>query len=638
MIERAENQPSSSNNSSVGPGFPLEDTEIFQSESTDPCEKNLELAPKSSLLMDENEPASILLVSEDGAPRYLQGDTFLGETSVSLTFALRVLFGLNGFTLSLEGLGLMYIINSKVEMPIAYLPTYGAVAFLPYSFKPLYGYISGRIPRYQLFIGLLFGNGVLVLATCLIPKGGVFLACLVAFLRGVTDSWAELCLGLTLIDHAMGHSHDPQCNYEGLASKFQAQAATSRNFGSFIAYGFTFFMFAGRQLLSKAHTELSSRDANLLLVSAGTLQLLGAVLAFLLRSEFHVPSRDGSEGFHLLNQPNDAAAASTGGLPYEGSALREDEDSHASYSSQEDSNDDDSASSAAALYLLYSPRADAWCSWANGVLVVLLQITVLILALKGPITEASSHLLWKVLLLSCLLATVLVGLTSYFHQWWYSSHRVGLYLILKHAIPRDSMVLGSFFYSLFQSSPAKLQVLAFVGSGVTTFSSWSYGRLLSRYNTGSRFLLVIAGTTVLAATTSLGNIAVFQHSQSDYLIWIILVVKIISTFCGEWEFLPDVVLATTTLNHPDQAGLPTVQAASRNGNLSGGDAQDIGVKYGTLISCIDFGDQLGSLVTGPLVAFLGISRENNFERLDQLILLCFIFNILSLCLLALLRK
>jgi hypothetical protein len=591
----------------------------------------------------DDAPSAILVDSGSEASQCLQNEAALGENLKPLPLALRILFGLNGFTLSLETLGLMYILNSKVEMPIPYLPTYGAIAFLPYSFKPLYGYLSqGRIPRYKLFIGLLFGNGVSILSTCLIPKGGVFLACLVAFARGVTDAWAELCLGLTLIDHARAQSHSlPQYSYEELASKFQAQAATSRNLGAFMAAAITFVVFAGRQLISSAHAELSSLDANLMLVTAGILQVLGAAIAFLLRSELQIApntSSNRSQGFHLIQQ-NEHGAVSEVGLPDEGSALREDEDSQSSYSSEEDSIDEEIASSASALYYHVGEH---WRSRANGALVVLLQITILVLALKGPITEVSSHMVWQVLLVSCLLATVLVGSTSYFHQWWYSSHRVGLYLILKHAIPSDSMVLGSFFYFLFQSSPAKLQLISLVGSGVTTFSSWSYGRLLSRYNTGTGFLLLIAGTTVLAATASLGNIVVFKHSQSDYLLWIVLVIRSLSSFCGEWEFLPDVVLATASLKQPDQSmattGLPVVQVPAHAGDVPGVDAKNIAVKYGTLISCIDFGDQLGSLVAGPLVALLGISRENNFERLDQLILLCFLFNILSLGLLVLLRK
>merc|ERR1712224_113221 len=52
----------------------------------------------------------------------------------------------------------------------------------------------------------------------------------------------------------------------------------------------------------------------------------------------------------------------------------------------------------------------------------------------------------------------------------------------------------------------------------------------------------------------------------------------------------------------------------------------IAIEYGTLISCIDFGDQLGSLTVAPLVAILNVSRENNFLHLDYLILICSLTN------------
>ena len=48
----------------------------------------------------------------------------------------------------------------------------------------------------------------------------------------------------------------------------------------------------------------------------------------------------------------------------------------------------------------------------------------------------------------------------------------------------------------------------------------------------------------------------------------------------------------------------------------------IAIEYGTLVSCIDFGDQLGSLLAAPLVAAWQISRENGFLHLDRLIVFC----------------
>ena len=545
----------------------------------------------------------------------------------SLPLYLRLFFGLNGITLGLEGLGLMYIINSRVEIPIPFLPTYGALAFLPYSFKPLYGYLSQRMTsRFQLFTSLLLANAVSLLATLFIPKGGVILACVVAFLRGVTDSWAELCLGLTLIDCAQAQSMTDSLRFDAVVSEFQAQSATSRNCGSFLAYGCTFIMFTGRQFLyTSTSSELDSTDAHILLISSASLQLAGVALASFHRDIFMVP-RGISQGLSLLQQDRDYGDSEEGLVVDETSSLRDEENSYSSCSSSNDDVDDS--------FLETQPRFLQSASWPfryNCALVVLLQITVLTLAMQRPIIEISSHLLWKVSVMSCLIATVLVGYASIYGKLWAASHSAGLYLILKHALPSDSMVLGAYFYSLFQSSPGLLQGLALLGSGITTLSSWLYGRYLSKYNSGGKFLMLIAATTILASAASLGNVIIFRCGQSEYLVWIVVFVKSLEAFFAEWEFLPDTVLAATSLtDHQTPNAINLCTDEPINGN--------VGVKYGTLISCIDFGDQLGQLVSGPLVVFLGISRENNFAQLDHLIFVCFYFEILSLLLLLLLKN
>jgi len=582
------------------------------------------------MLIQEDEPMSSVLVNEDASehPRNRRDGIMTGDSvEMGLPLYLRLFFGLNGLTLSLEGLGLMYIINSRVEMPIPYLPTYGAIAFLPCSFKPIYGYLSqGVTSRFKLFATLLLGNAIFVASTMFIPKGAVVLACMIGFLRGVTDSWAEFCLGLTLIDCARAQSVIDGTMFDALASKFQAHAATARNVGSFLGYVCTFVMFTGRQFLnSNASNELSAVDANILLISSATLQLAGVVYAGFFAP--HVPVVELPRTSHsLLDQERDHDDPEGGLVADEMSSLRDDERSHGSYSSTDDAADDGSIGA--------RDHSGSSLFRYNSALVVLLQITVLIFALQTPIVDLSSHLLWKVCVVSCLGATIVVGLASFFSKLWATSHSVALYLILRNALPSDSMVLGSYFYWLFQSSPGLLQCLSLLGSGIITLSSWSYGRYLSKYHSGGKFMILIAVTTVLAGIASLGNIIVFRHSQSKYLVCMVVFVKVVETFFGEWSFLPNVILATTSLNPvghgtPNDTGSPPINERRHD---------NVGVKYGTLISCIDFGDQLGSLIAGPLVALLAISRENDFANLDHLIFICFCFEILSLLLLILLKS
>jgi hypothetical protein len=411
--------------------------------------------------------------------------------------------------------------------------------------------------------------------------------------------------------------------FDAVVSKFQAQSATSRNCGSFLAYGCTFIMFTGRQFLhTRTSRELDSTDAQILLISSASLQLAGVALASFRRDIFMVP-RSISQGLPLLQQDRDFGDSEEGLIVDETSSLRDEENSYSSCSS-----DTDDSLLETPPHMLLSGSSPFR---HNCALVILLQITVLTLAMQRPIIEISSHLLWKVSVMSCLIATVLVGYASISGKLWGASHSAGLYLILKHAMPSDSMVLGAYFYSLFQSSPGLLQGLALLGSGITTLSSWLYGRYLSKYNSGGKFLLLIAATTILASAASLGNVIVFRYSQSEYLFGIVVFVRSLEAFFAEWEFLPDTVLAATAItDHQTPNAINLCSDEPINGN--------VGVKYGTLISCIDFGDQLGQLVSGPLIVFLGISRENNFAHLDHLIFVCFYFELLSLLLLVLLKN
>ena len=61
---------------------------------------------------------------------------------------LLFLYALNGATLSLPSLALTAIVNDRAAIPVELLSAYGAVAFLPFSLKPLYGYLSILARRY----------------------------------------------------------------------------------------------------------------------------------------------------------------------------------------------------------------------------------------------------------------------------------------------------------------------------------------------------------------------------------------------------------------------------------------------------------------------------------------------------------
>ena len=581
----------------------------------------------------ESDPCELLLrptederCNEEPQPQIEQSDQI-----ISLPWVLHALFGLNGFTLSFQTLSLMYVVNTRVAIPLRYLPTYGAIAFLPYSLKPIYGFLSQGLPRDKLFVVLLTANSLSLFGTSAIPSGGVFFVFVAAVFRNITDSWAELCLGLTLIDHARKQQHS---NYDTLASRFQSQAATARNFGSLLASLITFLMFVERRLVTPDKTQLSGAVADALLITTGCLQITGAAIAHIYRNDFcPIPSHS---PFTSLRQ--EAV------LLDEESALRDDEASHPSYSNgqEEDQCDVDSLdTSSAASGTSIGQRP--YHRRANWRLMVLLQLFIIAVAMKGPIIDLTSQVSWKLLLACLLLTIIIVAVAMFLNDRWEKSHRVGLFLILRRACPSDQMIIASFLYFLFEPTPLLLQLLTLLGISMTTLSSWSYGKLWSKFSTGRDFLVVIGGTTILAALASLGNMAVFKYSSSHYIFLVALAAKAIATFFSEWAFLPDVVLATTSLSlggnecdeqvvlhrNPPQANAPQIENEA---------SKKIAIEYGTLLSCIDLGDQLGSLLTGPIVAVLGISRENGFHNLDSLILLCSLGSVLSIGFLLIFRN
>jgi hypothetical protein len=669
------------------------------------------------------------VVESDGL--LLSATSTHNDGDTSLPWLLKLLFGLNGLTLSILTLPLMFVINTQVQIPLAYLPTYGAIAFLPYSLKPLYAFTIGTakqhgIPRPVLFTGLLTFNSLTLFFYTLAPPSGVIFIFVVSFCRGVTDSCAELCLGLTMIDearrldsrHCVNGEGENNCNnnpYHKIVSIFQSEAATSRNVGSLVGSLITCFVFLERFLASDSaggSSQLSGGVVNGLFILTAFLQLLGATTAYFFRDEFDLLTKSyqrytpspatGVTGFIMLQQDNNDTENGVDEYHEERvsmdhplneiARLQDDERSHPSYPSLEDhimdETDSFSATDSHSVNSLNGVlRAEQnpapWACRANTasncVIIVVLQAVLVVIAMRGPITDSTSHFVWEVMVISLVFAVVMTALVLYCNNWWQSSHRIGLFLILKGGVPSDSMVVSSLFYSLFESQPLLLQMLSLMDMVVASLSSWSYSKLWSRYSSGRPFMILIGGMSVLASLASLLNILMFHahkentSSSSNQLYSVLgfaVLAKVFGTFTEEWAFIPEIVLATTSLSVSGQGSreevnnsneetlevsravtgihsessvvqaTPTAFSLLNRGddnNIQSGDK--VGMEYGTLVSCIDFGDQLGSLAAAPLVAILNISRENDFQGLDRLVVICAAANIVvSLAILPLLGK
>ncbi|CAJ1953606.1 unnamed protein product [Cylindrotheca closterium] len=578
------------------------------------------------------EPQIIIDTDDDSAlTQDQQDERRMSVSELSLPFLLKGLFGLNGLTLALQSLSLMYIVNTQVAMPVSLLPSYGAIAFLPCSLKSIYGYLSQYGERMHLFVVLLMANSLCLVCTALIPEGGVFLAFLWGFLRGITDSWAEFILGLSLVDHAVKHGTDDPKTFDLLSSQFQAEASTMRNLGTMLSSIFACALFLARQLYSPEQEQLSGSVAKGLLYATALFQLTGALVAcsFWQNMANHLPTPNDDSGFHRINQVDDSFRQMEETTTDEASALMDEEGSFPSYTSEStdgEFHDDDEVEAI--------PRSSIF----NWVLVALLQTIILCMGLKDPIIEHTSHLIWAFFVSAIFLLIVMMSIAMYSQSLWKSSHRVGLFLVLRHAIPSDGMVLGAFYYGVFQSAPLLLQLLSLVNRVVSTLSSWSYGKFFSKYSSGNNFLAVIAGTTLLAAVANLTNLFVFENVTSAHIFWVVLAVQAVTTFCKNWSFLPDVVLATKSLSGTVCAMDSSEPRLESRGRQDKKRSMRIGVEYGTLVSCIDFGDQIGAVAAGPMVAALGVSRENDWRNLGSFIVFSGMFTVASIGLIKLIHK
>jgi hypothetical protein len=523
---------------------------------------------------------------------------------LELPLPLRLLYGLNGVTLSLPMTALLYIVNTRASMPIEFLSAYGAVAFLPYSLKPFYACMSQHVQRQEfLLVLLLISSGVFTTMTAFIPSGGVVWCFVLAILRGVSNSWPEFLLGLSLIQHARCFQ-----SYSLAAAHLQSQAATARNFGSFLAtvIAFGVFLYSG---------DLTDQVVTLLLVTSGCiLNLLAALIA----GWFRVGSseQDGNEALQDCDDDNTRMA-----------------------------------------FERQSPRPSLCTRLChkNGRAVVLFQLCIIVFAMEGPIEASVSLSTWSCLML-LLVAALLFTLVSQRHGVkWQRIHRVGLFLIARNAIPDPSYIVSSFLYSQLQSTPVLLQALSIANMGTTTLSSWSFGKIFARYNHGWPLLKLMAGTTLISSLCSLGNLAIVakahEGSHSRVFHVVVFCVSAVTTFAAEWQFLPNVVLATAAVGNrsmqeeqieevnSDIQDVTTAAAPLIRGNVAVREStiDSTGILYGTLMSCIDFGDQIGAWVTVPLVTALGISRENDWAGLNEMIVLTSVLGLLSVLLLGILK-
>ncbi len=686
---------------------------------------------------------------------------------VTLDHHIKILYALNGLIEVVPNLALLSLVNDRVKLPTEYIPPYYAIEFLPYSLKPLYAlstyWITSasatdiesnshstssyppdrvsqeenmtniaiedetaadksskrirciKIQRHWLLASLQICASLSIGLTAFLPPNAIVPCFIMGFLRGFTISWSEFLNGLALIsfvrhptllpssldchdnndsDNNDSDNNDSDTgvlnNYarikrrndeEMLLSSFQSNAATYRNIGSSIGEIIVLSIIFGRKffpLMKESNSDgdddsgVSSAGGGALTDSFVTMMLLGSAIIPLIASFVALKGKVGTTNHHHYLSSNRRHG-------YRG---------------------------------LYSEQNNCSTqSTRNSVNNIQCQTGYNPVSLENEDTHSSNDTL---------------GTLSYKLNKSHILHvkRVGLYLILRHAVPSSSGLIASYEYTVFRTRPLYLQLKSFLMSITAVLSTWTYGCFISKNYTSikgiSRAIIVAtvvmsmwsmiflpfyenfrnssdrmtetptamsattAGTragindSIKSAITSQASINGDQTSFDGplWLLVLFVVFQLFGSFLSEISFLPSVVLATNTVAHLDDKTVVLHGRASENGNDDGNndndnDNDDDGdendelnerhnsnnnqnvdnifdqetsrtikttkpwylnddILYGIMISCIDFGDQLGAWITTPLIRVLNIQRENNWDNLDWFVTICAVSSIASL--------
>mmetsp|Transcript_20330 Transcript_20330/g.30238 ORF Transcript_20330/g.30238 Transcript_20330/m.30238 type:complete len:665 (-) Transcript_20330:294-2288(-) len=608
----------------------------------------------------------------------------------SLPLPLRFLYAANGATMQLPSIALMSIANDRAAIPPAYLPAYGAISFLPWSLKPVYAFLSALFVdessacyedigggdgiifhnhrrRHVLLSALFISSGLSYIGTAFVPNGGVALCIIWGFTRGITGSWAEFLLDLTLLDTARnrqtvnldngesassspsedGNNRDSPLiipPYEELVSIFQSQAATFRSVGSLVASGVTFVMFLWRHY-RKVETELSDAVVTALLFGTALMPIVGSFLTIKYKvGTFSNPSyHPAANNDLLITMHNENSTL------YERSEAEESSSTLTCEISQVVSYngiavDEGIAEEECEEEKMYQNKKRQ--KQGDIASLLLFQTLLIMLAMQNPIVSATKKVVWMSLVIS-----IGSGLAISLLYSWYCHHqctkksrpkttavvpprKLALYLILRHAIPSAGVLMYSFIYTIFQKEPLLLQINSILQSAVTALATCSYERFCAKkFNSGWGIIGLITVLTIITALVSLldiilvhiadYNIISGENIGSTHLYWIVFLVGIFTAYFGELNFMPSVVLASTNV----------IDDSVYHQSL----VYNEGMQYATFVSCIDFGDQAAGWISVPIISYLGISRENNWANLEWFIVICAVAKFVSVVFLCLIR-
>eukprot|EP00536_Pseudo-nitzschia_multiseries_P002168 jgi/Psemu1/301266/fgenesh1_kg.28_\ len=236
----------------------------------------------------------------------------------------------------------------------------------------------------------------------------------------------------------------------------------------------------------------------------------------------------------------------------------------------------------------------------------------------------------------------------------------------------------SYLYTVFGSEPMFLQFLSVLKSAIGSIATFCYEKFLSPYcHSGWPLIGLIASLDIVMGLVALLDVWVIREVKKkevdgEYFIdtslrCLVGAVGLIKYFFAELDYMPALVLSTTNVyigdekrsgcgdgeNEPrggddrsdeqaeERTSLsddfqrirnPRVSSLSIDSRYEEDDTEttklpmiSTGMQYASFLSCIDFGAQIGDWITVPIVASLDITRENHWDHLDKLVILCSIF-------------
>jgi len=617
-------------------------------------------------------------ISTQAQPRAQPQEQQERPPPLSLPWSLRLLFVVGGASSALPSLALLSIVNDRAGIPPQYLPAYGAIAVLPYSLKPLYAFVGNKLVRglgqsRLLLAVLLVLNGLAYIGTDLFVHNNGIIPCFVwGFLRGLTSAWPDFLLGLMLIESAKESTgSSASYKYQDCASIFSSQAATMRNSGSLLASMVTFSLFLARHF-QLVEAQLSPAVVSILLIGTAVLNVGGGVFAMLY-------DHHSATSIHAVRiNCNEFSQDEQGRTKRDDNSNRQ--GTYQVVETEESSRLLDAKDVLETLSL--QPAASSRMNLAeicDIASLVFFQALLMLSALRHPILSVTTTVAWtaSITLIGLGLVTTLVisscspkqddsGERPYVGESTKTipPKRLALFFVLRHSIPSAGMLVYSYIYTIFSAEPLFLQILSIVESAVSTLATWTYERCFAKtYHSGWKMIGLIAVLSAVAGAVSLLDVVVVHATTVGVAVtpqvrWLLLAVMICTYFMGSVGYMPMVVLATANVVSSDNADKQIEHLNERNDSVEGAGIEltlkanegvafeheteqrpvyDEGMQYASYLSCIYVGAQVGDWIAVPIIAALGISRENEWKNLDLFIVICALGRIASIAFLWLIR-